>query len=141
MISKRQYISIFATYEFNDIKHRLLLYFTAYRFEGQPKIQSQLGGGIYALFTMSRKFKQYPTMSQRGSDIYIQHFHTFENDIRSESYRLSLIYCLDTKAIELHTTDGSTLEQTAIASFVTIQSIRHFNGKVHLHVNIKSAFL
>jgi len=90
---------------------------------------------------MSRKFKQYPTMSQRGSDIYIQHFHTFENDIRSESYRLSLMCCLDTKAIELHIAGESILEQTTVVPFVTIQSIRHFNGKVHLHVNIKSSLL
>ena len=80
-------------------------------------------------------------MSQRGSDIYIQHFHTFENDIRSESYRLSLMCCLDTKAIELHITDESTLEQTTIVPFVIIQIIRHFNEKLHLHVNIKSAFI
>jgi len=90
---------------------------------------------------MSHKFKQYPTMSQRGSDIYIQHFHTFENDIKNESYRLSLMCCLDAKAIELHITDESTLEQTTVVPFVTFQSILHFNEKLYLHVNIKSAFL
>ncbi|OQR91203.1 hypothetical protein ACHHYP_04896 [Achlya hypogyna] len=90
-----------AAQEYNDWKHRLLLWAIGRSMPKNRKDTYALyGGSVYQLLATSRCFKANVCMSQRGADCYV----IFATGAKTVSVRLSLLQCLDRRCVRVQQT-------------------------------------